>query len=176
MSYQYVLHYAANDFTITKYMGLYCDRQGQRDAIQSLLSIGSLVGLVVMNFVSDLRGRKFVLIIDLIVAVFGSLCTFLYIFSHYNRCICLKHWTFGFRFIFVWFQWILTCYRKLYHGRRYLLRFNETENKFAIECFLFVWAYYIFFYVQLDKLMVQCGVSFYAFPIYRFNNRVLDIG
>lgn len=55
-------------------MGLYCDKQGERDAIQALLSIGSLVGLIVMNVVSDIRGRKFVLIIDLIIAVLGSLC------------------------------------------------------------------------------------------------------
>lgn len=55
-------------------MGLYCDRQGERDAIQALLSIGSLVGLIVMNVVSDIRGRKFVLIIDLVIAVLGSLC------------------------------------------------------------------------------------------------------
>lgn len=57
-------------------MGLYCDRQHERDLIQSLLSAGSLVGLVFMNFLSDLRGRRLALIIDLVIAVASSLCTY----------------------------------------------------------------------------------------------------
>lgn len=61
-----------NDFTITKYMGLYCDRQHERDLIQSLLSVGSLLGLVLMNLLSDLRGRRLALFIDLVIAVISS--------------------------------------------------------------------------------------------------------
>ncbi len=69
----------ANDFTITRYLGLYCDRQDERDLIQSLLSVGSLIGLIIMNFVSDLRGRRLALIIDLIIAVCSISCKFAYI-------------------------------------------------------------------------------------------------
>ncbi len=42
--------------------------------IQALLSLGSLIGLLVMNFVADLRGRRLALIIDLIIAVLSSFC------------------------------------------------------------------------------------------------------
>jgi MFS family permease len=66
MNITYIL---ANDFTITKYLGLYCNRQGERELIQSLLSIGSLLGLISMNFISDLKGRKLALIIALTVGV-----------------------------------------------------------------------------------------------------------
>ena len=55
-------------------MGLYCDRQGERDAIQSVLSIGSLVGLFVMNYLSDLKGRKKAFIINLVAGFLGMLC------------------------------------------------------------------------------------------------------
>lgn len=55
-------------------MGLYCDRQGERDLIQSSLSIGSLIGLVLMNFLSDLRGRRLALIADLIIGTLSALC------------------------------------------------------------------------------------------------------
>jgi MFS family permease len=54
-------------------MGLYCNRQSDRDLIQAFLSVGSLIGLIVMNFVSDLRGRKLALIIDLLIAFSSSL-------------------------------------------------------------------------------------------------------
>lgn len=55
-------------------MGLYCDRQNERDLIQSSLSIGSLIGLVLMNFISDLRGRRLALIADLIIGTLSALC------------------------------------------------------------------------------------------------------
>lgn len=68
-------------------MGLYCERQHERDLIQSLLSAGSLIGLVFMNFLSDLRGRRLALIIDLAIAVASSLCTYEIYFSNNYRSI-----------------------------------------------------------------------------------------
>lgn len=62
-------------------MGLYCDRQGERDLIQALLSVGSLLGLVLMNVISDIRGRKLALVADMIIAVISCLRTFLIIKS-----------------------------------------------------------------------------------------------
>lgn len=72
---KYPCTHAANDFTITKYMGLYCGRQGSRDAIQAMLSVGSLLGLIIMNVVSDLRGRRLALIADLAIATLSALST-----------------------------------------------------------------------------------------------------
>ena len=65
----------ANDFTIVAYMGLYCDRQGERNAIQSILSVGSLIGLLVMNYLADLKGRKKAFIINLVVGFLGMVRT-----------------------------------------------------------------------------------------------------
>lgn len=64
----------ANNFTITAYLGLYCDREGERDAIQSLLSLGSLLGLVLMNYLADLKGRKTALMLDLVIGIMGIAC------------------------------------------------------------------------------------------------------
>lgn len=53
-------------------MGLYCDRQDERDLIQALLSVGSLLGLVLMNVISDIRGRRLALVVDLVIAAISS--------------------------------------------------------------------------------------------------------
>ena len=53
---------------------MYCDDQGPRDAIQSMLSVGSLLGLLLMNFVSDIKGRKHALLISTGISIAGVLC------------------------------------------------------------------------------------------------------
>ena len=63
-----------NDFTITAYAGLYCDKQIYRDVIQSCLYIGSVLGLIFMNLIADTFGRKLSIIASLISATMGSLC------------------------------------------------------------------------------------------------------
>lgn len=66
--------FTANDFTIVAYMGLYCEKEAERDAIQSILSLGSLIGLLLMNYLADLKGRKKAFIINLIAGFFGMFC------------------------------------------------------------------------------------------------------
>lgn len=48
-------------------MELYCDQQYKRSIIQSSLAIGSLMGLIIMNVLSDLKGRKLALVIDFLI-------------------------------------------------------------------------------------------------------------
>lgn len=50
-------------------MELYCAQQIKRTIIQSSLSVGSLIGLIVMNIVSDMKGRRTALLIDLCLAM-----------------------------------------------------------------------------------------------------------
>lgn len=76
MLHKYFLSNEANDFTITSYMGLVCDRQGERNLIQSILSVGSLIGLIGMNVLADFKGRKLALVVDLIIGTLSSLCKF----------------------------------------------------------------------------------------------------
>lgn len=55
-------------------MELYCDQQYKRSIIQSSLAIGSLMGLIIMNLLSDLKGRKLALVIDFLIATLSALC------------------------------------------------------------------------------------------------------
>jgi len=66
--------YKVNDFTITSDLELYCHLQWARLTIQSIFSIGSFVGLMVINLVSDTRGRRVAILLDLSIAVIGVLC------------------------------------------------------------------------------------------------------
>lgn len=59
-------------FTIVGHLDLYCDKQAQRNLIQSVLSIGSVVGLLVANIVSDNKGRKTALILTQLTAILGT--------------------------------------------------------------------------------------------------------
>ena len=59
-----------NDFTIVSRNKLYCDGQVDRNIIQSITAIGSIVGLFVINFVSDVKGKK----IGIMLALFIAIC------------------------------------------------------------------------------------------------------
>ena len=56
---------------MTAYAGLYCERGIERSIIQSSLSVGSVLGLFIMNIISDVKGRKFAFILALILAEMG---------------------------------------------------------------------------------------------------------
>jgi len=53
-------------------MELYCgDKQVQRNIIQSIIPIGSILGLLIVNSLSDIKGRKFALVFVQIVGIIG---------------------------------------------------------------------------------------------------------
>ena len=74
MHHWYLLFNSVNDFTITAYAGLYCENQTYRNLIQSTLYIGSVIGLFIMNMLSDTKGRKFSFVLSLAIANVGVLC------------------------------------------------------------------------------------------------------
>ena len=76
MLYRYPLAHTENDYTITYYAELYCDKEFERDVIQSFLYMGSIIGLFVMNVVSDTKGRKFGFLIAMGTATVGVARTF----------------------------------------------------------------------------------------------------
>ena len=84
-------------------MKLYCEDQYKRSIIQSSLSIGSLFGLILMNIVSDIKGRKFALMVDLIIAIVSAACINNAIFSHVYRSCDIEHLAIDSRFSFKWF-------------------------------------------------------------------------
>ena len=60
-----------NDFTIVSRNGLYCDGQVNRNLIQSITAVGSIVGLFVINFIGDIKGKKVGFIVALFVSIFA---------------------------------------------------------------------------------------------------------
>ena len=56
-------------------LGLYCDGQVDRNLIQSMSSVGSVVGLLVINFYSDVQGKKKAMILTLLIGMLSTLCT-----------------------------------------------------------------------------------------------------
>lgn len=57
-------------------MELYCGKQYQRSFVQATLSVGSLIGLFIMNVVSDSKGRRYALLLDLLIAISSSISTY----------------------------------------------------------------------------------------------------
>lgn len=60
--------------TITVEVGLYCDKQFERDMIQAVMYIGSITGLIIMNLVSDRFGRKLAFLSSVALCLIGSIC------------------------------------------------------------------------------------------------------
>ena len=69
MHCQYLRLNIVHDFTIVSRNQLFCDRQVDRNIIQSINAIGSIVGLFVINFVSDMKGKKVGIMLALSIAI-----------------------------------------------------------------------------------------------------------
>jgi MFS family permease len=59
---------------MTAELGLYCDLEWARDMIQSVFSLGSFAGLIVMNLISDTKGRRISTLLSLGFSLFGVTC------------------------------------------------------------------------------------------------------
>jgi MFS family permease len=72
--YVHTFLFQENDYTITAYTKLYCDdKKVLRELIQSMLGIGACLGVLFVNFVSDLKGRKFSFIFSLLSGILATL-------------------------------------------------------------------------------------------------------
>ena len=56
---------------------LYCENQFQRSFIQSIVSIGSIFGLLIINYISDKKGRIFTIILIQFINIIGILCNYI---------------------------------------------------------------------------------------------------
>lgn len=75
---------------MTSSIRLYCDLEWARVLIQAFFPIGSFTGLMVMNLISDTRGRRQAFLIALSVTVIGIICKYLFIISLTYRSIQSK--------------------------------------------------------------------------------------
>lgn len=64
-----------NDYTITAYAGLYCEGKNMRNLIQSMVGFGTITGLLVINYLSDWKGRKFGFLMALGIPTLSAICT-----------------------------------------------------------------------------------------------------
>lgn len=67
----YVGVYSANSFTIVARLGLYCDRQSDRTDVQSTIFIGSILGLLLINYFSYLKGKRLAILAVQIISIIG---------------------------------------------------------------------------------------------------------
>lgn len=75
-------------FTLTAELQLYCGNEWARDVIQSVFTVGAMIGLFVMNLISDTKGRKIATVISLVFMCAGILSNFIDLYSWY-------HWRIG---------------------------------------------------------------------------------
>ena len=68
-----------NDFTIVAAANLYCDRQVERNLIQSITYVGALTGLIIVNSISVAKGKKTAIIVAQLIAILGISSIFLLI-------------------------------------------------------------------------------------------------
>lgn len=59
-------------FTIVGHMELYCDKQAQRSIIQAALAIGAVAGLMIVNIISDNKGKRTALMVTQLTAILGT--------------------------------------------------------------------------------------------------------
>jgi len=78
-------------------MRLYCEMNSARVLIQSIFPIGSFIGLIIVNLLSDTRGRKFALQLTISICLAGILCTFFFNVSNFVRRCKIKCCFFTFR-------------------------------------------------------------------------------
>jgi MFS family permease len=58
-------------------MGLYCKNEGKRNLIQSIFTLGAFIGLIMINLISDTKGRKLSMGISVVSINLGNLGIFL---------------------------------------------------------------------------------------------------
>lgn len=148
-------------------MGLYCERQGSRDAIQAMLSVGSLLGLIIMNVVSDLRGRRLALIVDLLIATLSALRTNIAYCSDPDRRLRPDSapadlWLRAGRLLRV-----LAGDRKLHHRGGRVRVVAAAEEQPIYEPVLLAGADHLLLPLQLDQRVVQCHIPVHALPLPR---------
>jgi MFS family permease len=61
-------------------MGLYCEQESNRNFIQSIFTIGAFIGLILINMISDTKGRKISLGVSLLSINIGVLSNYLNLF------------------------------------------------------------------------------------------------
>ena len=68
-------------FSLTAQMKLFCEFKSARIAIQSIFPIGSIIGLILINLLSDTKGRKVAIQVTFLISIVGILCKLIGLYS-----------------------------------------------------------------------------------------------
>ena len=63
-----------NDYSGVYEAGLYCEESQTRATIQGMYAIGCLIGVLVVAILSDIKGRRFSILLSLISGILGTIC------------------------------------------------------------------------------------------------------
>ena len=70
-----------NHYTATAKMNLVCDKKAERELIQSSLWAGTAIGVLLLPFLSSVKGRRFAIIFGLCLGVCACLAVYVGIVS-----------------------------------------------------------------------------------------------
>ena len=132
-------------------MGLYCDMGSARVLIQSIFPVGSFIGLIVINLLSDTRGRKFAFQLTLSICLIGILCNFYFNVSYsvrrrirkghviVNGSVRFRFWFLSYNttgiynplWLFKWFFSTSRCCNNQRCRVIFLLKFKRIRNIFV---------------------------------------------
>ena len=85
-----------DSYSITAQAELYCSRANERNLIQSMVFVGSIFGLVLMNLVSDRYGRKVSFRISLFLCLLGAVLVTIGSFAMNSLLIMVGQFVSGF--------------------------------------------------------------------------------
>jgi MFS family permease len=71
-------------------MGLYCDNRYMRMMLQSIFSIGSIIGTIYIPMLNDLKGRKFSFYVTLLTTLIGDIGLLIGILNKMYYLICFS--------------------------------------------------------------------------------------
>lgn len=67
-----MFNHVANDYTVTATSRLICELKVERQTIQLMFGVGAIIGVIVVNFSSDLYSRKFSVMLGIVAQVVST--------------------------------------------------------------------------------------------------------
>lgn len=88
-----------NSYTLTVKLDLYCgNRENDRNLIQSVFGIGAVMGVFIVNWIAEKKGKRFALILGILLAAIHSYCLFLGAYYSNTNFITASQFLSGFSY------------------------------------------------------------------------------
>jgi MFS family permease len=88
-----------NQDSLTAKLDLYCDgRKDDRNLIQSITGMGNMLGVLMVNWLADRKGKRFCVFLALFLASVYSYCLFIGILSNSIELILFSQFLIGYAY------------------------------------------------------------------------------